>query len=158
MIDNRRSGLTLVELVVVIIIAGIMMGVAVPSMQRSRATRVARNARDVLVWNASRARARAIQTGNTYLYQINPATERAWIVRRNPTVASDTLLTINFSTEYEATLSTSDNAVITLCYNPRGYAFSCDVTSPSSNVDVTFTHATYTSIARVKPLGQIERL
>ena len=156
---SRRGGFTLIELLVVIIITGVILGYATPRLQNARAKRTARNARDVFVWNAQRARARAIQTGNTYLYELNPSTRRAWIVKRNATLASDTLLTINFATEYDESLvETSTSAKITLCYNPRGYAFACDGTySPTSNVTVTFTHAGNTSSATVKPLGQISR-
>jgi prepilin-type N-terminal cleavage/methylation domain-containing protein len=157
MISTRRAGLTLIELMVVIMIVGIMMGVAVPSLQKTRAQRMARNARDVFIWNANRARSRAIETGNTYLYVLDPSTNKAWIYKQNPSASSDTLLTINFQTEYEATTSTPTNSTIALCYNPRGYAFSCSANSPSSNIEVTFTHASYTAKARVKPMGQMDR-
>lgn len=153
-----RAGFTIIELVVIIVIMGILMTYAIPRFQSTRAQRTARNARDVFVWNAQRARARAIQTGNTYLYELDPLTEKAWIVKRNPTLPSDTLLTVNFSIGYEATVSTASNNRITLCYNPRGYAFQCSANSPTSSVEVTFTNATYTSAARIKPMGQIQRL
>ena len=88
---------------------------------------------------------------------MNPVTERAWVVRRNTT---DTLLTINFQSQYEATVSTSANTTITVCYNPRGYAFargsSC-ATSVTTDT-LTFTHAAYTSRAVLKPLGQVQKL
>ena len=155
---SRRGGFTIIELVIVIVIAGIMMGYAIPRFQRTRAERTARNARDVFVWNANRARAKAIQSGTTYLFEVDPATERAWVVKRNATMASDTLLTINFESEYESEMSTAANSLITVCFNSRGYAFNCSGNSPTANVDVTFTHASYTSIARLKPMGQASRL
>jgi hypothetical protein len=73
-------------------------------------------------------------------------------------VASDTLQIVSYPSEYQTTISTAANTVITLCYNSRGYAWSCAGTSPASNVDVTFTHAHRTSLVRVKPLGQVQRL
>lgn len=162
LLKSRQGGFTLIELVIVITIAGILMTYSIPRFQGARAQRTARNARDVFVWNAQRARARAIQTGTTYLYQLDPTTERAWIVKKGGSTAADTLLTINFQTEYESTVSTSANSVITVCYNPKGYAnTSCSGvtgTVPTANVDVTFTNASYTSSARLKPLGQVERL
>jgi prepilin-type N-terminal cleavage/methylation domain-containing protein len=159
---GRRDGFTLIELVIVITIAGIIMVYAVPRFQGMRATRTARNSRDVFVWLAQRARARAIQTGQTWLYEIDPANERVWIVRRGGSAAADTLTTVNFVSEYESTtMSTAANTVITVCYNPRGYASTCtggSGSSPTNNVDVTFTNGSYTSSARLKPLGQVERL
>lgn len=153
--SRRRAGFTLIELLIVILITGAILSFAIPNLTKTTATRYSRNARDAFVWGAQRARARAIQTGTTQLFELDPATERAWVVRRGST---DTLYTVNFQTEHESTVSTASNAVITVCFNPRGFAtVSCNV-NVGSNVDVTFTHGGYTSAARVKPLGQVERL
>ena len=155
--DVRRGGFTLIELIVVITIAGIVMTYAIPRLHGARATRTARNARDVFAWTAQRARARAIQSGATQQFTINPATERAWVVRRGTT---DTLLTINFQNEYESTVSSSANTTVTVCYSPRGFAFARGSSCSSSVTTdtLTFTHAMYTSRAVVKPLGQVEKL
>lgn len=155
---SARGGFTLIELIIAMIIAAVLMSYAIPSFTQMTKSRNAQNARDALVWMGTRARSRAIERGAVQLLEINPATERAWVVRRNPTAASDTVETMNFSSVYGATLSTAANTTITVCYSPRGYAFSCSGQSPATNVDVTFTHADKTAVARVKPLGQIERL
>lgn len=134
------------------------MTYAIPRFNGVTAKRNARNARDGFAWIAQRARARAIQTGQTQLFQFNPLTERAWVVRRGGSTAADTLVTVNFQTEWASTMATSSNNPVTLCFGPRGYAYNCHANSPTNNVDVTFTHATYTSQARVKVLGTVERL
>lgn len=153
-----QAGFTLIEIAVVLFIAGLVIAIGMPSVTQSMQQRYARNARDAFVWNANRARARAVQTGRTVLLQVNPGTERAWIVRRNPTAASDTLLTIDFEDEFQSTISTTANTTMTICYSPRGYAYQCDASSPTGTVDVTFTHGVYTAQARVKLLGQVQRL
>lgn len=162
-LNARASGFTLIELLLVIVIAAVLMGYAIPQLNRARATQGARNARDVLAWTAQRARARAIQTGQTQLLQINPATERAWVVTRNTT---DTLVTVNFQREHDATMSTAGNALISVCYSPRGYAFkwaqlssgvwTCNVNA-TDNVDIVFTHAGVQATARLKAAGQVQR-
>ena len=156
--SSARAGFTLIELMIVLVIGAALMSYAIPSFTRMTKSRNAQNARDALVWMGTRARSRAIERGNVQLLQINPATERAWIVRRGGAAATDTLETMDFSSRYTTTLSTAANTRITVCYSPKGYAFSCSAESPAVNVDITFTHVDKTATARVKPLGQIERL
>ena len=159
-IGSPQAGFTLIELLIVMIISGTILMMTIPSFTRISAGRNAQNARDALVWMAARARSRAIERGEAQLLVIDPTTERVVIVRRNngAALATDTLEKVTFSSVHSSTISTAANTVVTLCYSPRGYAFSCSASSPAANVDVTFTHASKTAVARVKPLGQIERL
>jgi prepilin-type N-terminal cleavage/methylation domain-containing protein len=160
MIGSPRAGFTLIELMIVMIIAAALMSVTIPSFTRLTSSRNAQNARDALVWMAARARGRAIERGQTFLLEIDPATERVWIVRRNTgaALATDTLEAVLFTGRHASTISTAANTRITVCYSPRGYAFSCSANSPGANVDVTFTHTDKSAVARIKPLGQIERI
>lgn len=154
--QSLRDGFTLIELAVVIFIAGLIIAIALPRMSDDVASRYARNARDAFAWTANRARARAIQTGKTILLVANPSNEKTWVYTRNPS-AGDTLVVIDFTTQFQSTFATPSNNVLTVCYSPRGYAYDC-TGSGTNTVDVTFTHGVYTAKARVKPLGQVERL
>lgn len=154
---GRRPGFTVLELAVVMIIVGVIATIALPRMGNMQASQAAQNARDAFVWMGSRARARAIEQGTTQLLEINPAAARAWIVKRNPTSAADTAQVVDFAVEYQATVTSSTGSGITLCYNPRGYAWDCDTDSPDADVQVTFQAGPRTAVARVRPLGQIER-
>jgi prepilin-type N-terminal cleavage/methylation domain-containing protein len=156
--QGNRPGFSAIELVIVLVIGGILAAYAIPGFSGLQRNRAAQNARDSFVWLANRARARAIETGTTQLLEINPITDRAWIVKRNPTLATDTLQVVHYPTEYQATVSAGLSTVITLCYNPRGYAWDCAAGSPAADVDITFTNAGRNAIARVKPLGQVERI
>ncbi|HEX6559196.1 MAG TPA: GspH/FimT family pseudopilin [Longimicrobiales bacterium] len=155
--QSLKPGFTLIELAVVVFIAGLIIAIAVPRMSHTIQEHYARNARDAFTWTANRARSRAIQTGSTVLLVLNPSNERAWVYKRNPTVTSDTIVSLNFSTQFQSQVSTASNNVLTICYSPRGYAYDC-TGGGTNTVEVTFTHGVYTSKARVKPLGQVERL
>ncbi|HEY0306267.1 MAG TPA: GspH/FimT family pseudopilin [Longimicrobiales bacterium] len=154
-----RGGFTLIELVIVMIIGAVLLSMAIPSFTRMASGQNARNARDAVVWMSARARSRAIERGEVTLLEIHPGDERAWIVRRNTgtALASDTLERVDFEAEQDVQV-TGISSKLTLCYNARGYAFSCSANSPTANADVIFTHAGKSATARVKPLGQIERL
>ena len=156
--SGRRPGFSMIELAIVLVITGIMAAFTIPNFNNTARNRMAQNARDNFVWMGARARSRAIEMGTTWLLELDPVSERAWIVRRNPTLATDTLRMVNFVTEFGATITTQTNNKVTLCFNSRGYAWSCAGTSPSGNVDVTFSHAQRTARARVRPLGQMQRL
>src|SRR5687768_1292396 len=157
-ITRKRDGFTLVELLIVMIIGGILMSYAVPSFTRMSASQNARNARDRMMWMANRARTIALTRGQVQLFEIDPSTNSAWVVRRNPMTAADTTEVVRFNSEYSATVTTSTGNRITLCFSARGYAFSCSANSPGGNVEATITHVEKSATARIKPLGQIERI
>jgi prepilin-type N-terminal cleavage/methylation domain-containing protein len=157
-ITRNRDGFTLVELLIVMIIAGILLSYAVPSFMRMTASQNAQNARDRMAWMANRARSIALTRGQVQLFEIDPARNAAWIVRRNPTTPADTTEIVFFGTEYSSTLTTSTGTTITLCFSARGYAFSCSGNSPAINVEASLTHIEKVARARIKPLGQIERI
>jgi prepilin-type N-terminal cleavage/methylation domain-containing protein len=150
-----RPGFTLIELLMVLLIGVIMMSFAVPSFTRMTQSKSAQSARDNLSWMAMRTRARAIERGQVWLLEIDPVLNRARIRQRGVAIPMDS---VSFASEFKATISTVANTTIVLCYSPRGFAFSCHANSPSANVDVTFTHRDQTAVARVKPLGQIDRI
>lgn len=157
-IARNRDGFTLVELLIVMIIAGILLSYAVPSFMRMTASQNAQNARDRMVWMANRARSIALTRGQVELFEIDPARNAAWVVRRNPTTPADTVEIVYFGTEYSATLNTSTGTKITLCFSARGYAFNCGGNSPTVNEEAQLTHVEKVARARIKPLGQVERL
>jgi prepilin-type N-terminal cleavage/methylation domain-containing protein len=148
-----RPGYSLVELLTVLAIMGIVLTFAIPSWTAMTQGKNAQNARDNLVWMGARARAKAIERGRVWQLEIDPTLERARVRQRGSAVVQDS---VTFSTEFETTLTTSTNNTVIICYTPRGYALiSC---GGNNNIDVTFTHRDKESVARVKPLGQIERI
>ena len=154
--SGQRPGFTAIELVIVMTIAGIIAAFAIPNFNNATQNRMAMNARDSFVWLGNKARGRAIEMGTTWMLEVDPTTERAWIVKRNPTVAADTIQIVDYTTEYASTISTNANVKVSVCYNSRGYAWPCGAANPP--VDITFSHARRNSIVRVKALGGMQRL
>jgi prepilin-type N-terminal cleavage/methylation domain-containing protein len=159
--SSIRDGFTIIELAVVLIIAGILAGIAVPNFTKMQRDKAAMNARDAFVWMANRAKATAVQMGTTYKLEIDPASDRAWVVLRRTSgaaTAADTIQKVYFQSEFGADVTTPTNSTRTLCYNPRAYAWNCGGNAITATTDITFTTAGRTSQARMKVLGQIERL
>ena len=147
-----RSGYSLVELLTVLALIGILLTFAIPTWTNMTQGKNAQNARDNLVWMGARARAKAIEQGRVWQLEIEPSLERARVRERG---AATPLDSVTFSTEFQSEISTPSNTPVIICYTPRGYALmSCN----ANPVDVTFTHRDKSAVARVKPLGQIERI
>lgn len=153
--QSNRAGLTLIELLVVIVISGILTGIASSGLMWYMADQGARNARDEYVYMAARARAAAVERARVVRLEIDPVTDRAWVVTGR-SGAGDTLEVRSFTGEYLADVTTAANDTVRICYSPRGYAV-----SPCTNVDaetpMDFTRAGRSHRAVVWPLGQVLR-
>jgi prepilin-type N-terminal cleavage/methylation domain-containing protein len=150
----QRAGFTLVELLLIIAVSGVLSMIAISQVGDYVARQGARNARDEFVYMAARARAAAIERSVVVRLEVDPATDRVWVVT-NRSGVGDTLEVRRYTADENTTITTGDGAVLTVCYSPRGYATSC--TSISAELAVDFTRGTRTASALVRPLGQVLR-
>jgi prepilin-type N-terminal cleavage/methylation domain-containing protein len=159
---GRRAGFTVVELLVVIILAGILAAMITPRFGELAARQEARNARDSFVWFAARARATAVENGrNVFLIvDLVDGKARLWM----DGAAIDSLDLVNQTGnqpdggQFLGTAIQTDPEVdeIEVCYTPRGIAsLSCGTTQ---TVIIQFTRAGRSSSARLWAMGQVERL
>lgn len=150
---GKQAGFAAIEIVVVIMIAAVLMGMAIPAFGRVQARRGVINARNTLIALAARARAHAVERGENVYLEIDPVTNRAWVRR-----GTDTIQVVQYSGEFAAEMQLASNtSTVAICYSSRGFAReSCNAgTLPDV---VTFRRGPETARARIRPLGQVESL
>ncbi|HEX7089572.1 MAG TPA: type II secretion system protein [Longimicrobiales bacterium] len=148
---RRTAGFTGIEMLIVLIIAGVLLAMAVPALGRARARQGALNARDALVMLGARARAVAIEHGDVAELRVDAVTDRAWIQH-----AGSTMDAVDYSGEFDADVRiSSGSAALCVRYNARGLGSSCG--GPTLPDTVTFARGSYRARAVVQFLGQVSK-
>lgn len=143
------AGFTLMELMFVLLIAGILLSIGMKQFGRLQVQHQVRNARDVLVYMGVRAQSEAMKHGDLVRIEIWPDTNMAKIV----TQSDSTLERVRFDSQFTARLI---GPAITACYSSRGFALpSCTTSGLPRNIG--FVIGSDTASAKVLPLGQIEK-
>jgi prepilin-type N-terminal cleavage/methylation domain-containing protein len=114
----HRPGFSIVELLFVVVIAGILSAFAVPQISKYTSRRDALNARDAFILTGARARAAALQTGAEVRMRIDPTNHRVLIVDagNNPVEEPFDLLVGPVRGRIVGTRE------VVVCYTPRGFA------------------------------------
>jgi prepilin-type N-terminal cleavage/methylation domain-containing protein len=144
---QRRSGFTLIEVVIALMFAAILLGVAVTafgSLQTRMATGQAVRSFQAL---HARARASAIESGTFARLFVDLAADSV-SVRRGGNV----LETIHFQEELGVDIEGEYNFL--LCMGPRGYA-DPDCSTFSTPVKLAFTLGEDSEVVEILPLGQL---
>lgn len=120
-----RAGVTLLELVMVIVVVGIILGLSLPLASGLVGKFRSGSARDVFVNYYARARAVAIQYGREGRLHIEAAKARFWVetdTGRPGATAADTIgLVLDVAREYGGVTMYSTRRV--LCFDSRGLPF-----------------------------------
>ena len=116
-----RRGFTAVELMVVVLIAGTLMGLAMPAFREYSNKREVMNARNAFVLASARARAAAVERGDVVVLMTRIYRDSVFVMSADMT---DTLEVIDFRNgETRANILLDDTpAPFLLCYMPRGFA------------------------------------
>ncbi|MGQ0561154.1 MAG: pilus assembly FimT family protein [Gemmatimonadota bacterium] len=148
--SGARAGFTLLELLIVLSIAGVLLTITLPRFGQMQARQQIANARDAYVWLAARARSLAVERGTKVYLEIDPALDRAWI-----RAGTDTLENLHYTNEYSADVTTGTEARVVVCYSPRGYAL--ETCSAGLGTAVTFTGGPERARAQVGLIGMVTR-
>jgi prepilin-type N-terminal cleavage/methylation domain-containing protein len=142
-----RSGFTILELVIVIMVGALLTGIAFRGFSGVQGRMAARQARQSLASLHARTRANAIEMGTTVQLNIDRGGDSAWVQRGSTRVE-----TIHFRGELDVDIQGS--GTVRLCMNPRGFAeTACN--SFTSTETIVFAAGGDTAGVQIRTLGQL---
>jgi prepilin-type N-terminal cleavage/methylation domain-containing protein len=144
---TKRSGFTMVELVVVVVIGVILASIVVDGMDGYPTRSATRQARTVFLSMHARTRAQAAASGLTAKLNVDSDGDSVWISRNDSTLA-----TVQFRAEMGVDID--GEGVDTLCLTPRGFADSSCNSFGQGTMDVRFIQGGHASTVSILPLGQ----
>ena len=147
--DHRRSGFSIIELVVVLMVGSVLTSIAITEFNGVSGRFAVKGARQTLMSMQARARVQAVEFGRTVRLHVDPVGDSIWLSR-----GSDVLDVLNFDEEFHVDIETSTNSEVRLCMNPRGFA-DTGCNSFTSPVTVTFVLISDTASVVLLPLGQM---
>ena len=147
--DNRRSGFSIIELVVVLMVGSVLTSIAITEFNGVSGRFAVKGARQTLMSMHARARMQAVELGRTVKLNIDPVGDSIWLSRG--TVVLDV---VNFGREFNVDVLTSSDAEIQVCMNPRGFA-DTGCNNFNAPVTITFVLTSDTTSVLILPLGQM---
>ncbi len=142
-----RSGFTLVEAIIVIVIMGVMLTIAIPRVKDYILHESVRSARRTMTTHLARSRATAVHRGCRAVLHMDAATSRVWVtacpVQGN---GVDTVGTIdNFDIHFGVAFSSDGDSVL---FTPQGVALA------TTSISMKFSKDGYTDSLEITPVGR----
>lgn len=144
----QRAGFTLIEMVLVVMIGGMLVGIAAPAYGRIASERAVGNARDAMIHTAYRARSEAMRSGKLVHLKVRPNDGVVWVVDGSGGVLHSLAMA-----DYHAEMV---GVSMDICYTARGYALP-GCTTVTTGATLAFARGNATATAVVLPLGQVRR-
>lgn len=145
-----RPGTTLVELIIVLMIASILATLAAPPITSYWNGRQIIQARDAFILTAAGARSSAAERGDLVLMNVYPDSNSVVLTDRNGTVVDVLRL------QTDGTRAQMVGPELSICYLPRGYAHPGCRDGRDLPTSVGFTRGGDTLWAQIT-LGQVRR-
>ncbi len=152
---GRRSGFTLIELILVIVLLIVASAIAIPPLGRMRVTAGIHNGKHAVISTLSLARATAIRYGRPAVLRIDASGDRVW-VEVDTSVAGtgarrDTLGIFNLNADLAVDLQ-SDRS--TLCFTSRGIGTTNGI-CPVAGARIVLSLADQADTLNVSALGRV---
>lgn len=150
-----RSGFTVVEVTLTVVVLSIMLALALPGLARSARATKTRSAAAQFASTHALARASAMRYGRTAELHIDAASKRFWVEVDTSAVGgvTDTIGTIQNLTD-DPLVMTSSRAL--LCFDRRGLATTANTCEPG-DATITFAIGTRADTVTTSVLGKIVR-
>jgi prepilin-type N-terminal cleavage/methylation domain-containing protein len=144
---QRRKGYTLLEIIVVIMMASVLITIALKSMNAVQGRTSVQQARSALAAMHARARAQAVEFGQRVVLNMDALGDSIWVSR------NDTLLEVSRLGQ-DLGVDLNGSGIESVCMNARGFADEgCNTFT--SVLWVTFVQGADSASVRILPLGQI---
>jgi prepilin-type N-terminal cleavage/methylation domain-containing protein len=142
-----RSGFTLVEAVIVIVIMGVVLTFAIPRVKDYLLHESVRSARRTMTTHLARSRATAVHRGCRAVLHMDAVSSRVWVtacpVRGN---GLDTVGTIDdFASHFGVAFSSDGDSVL---FTPQGVALA------STSIAMEFSKDGYSDSLLITPVGR----
>lgn len=143
-----RTGFTLLELLIVLVIGGILSAVAIRSFSVVHGSLGTNTAQSSFMTMHAHARALSVERGIPILLVVDPGTDLVTVEDGDGNV----IQTRNFASDYDVSIGAGDGEV-RLCFTPRGFADPrCG--NVGGVTEVSFTRGGRTRTLELLPLGQ----
>lgn len=148
---TNRRGFTLIETLVVIVMAGLMMAMGFPRLRQAMISSNLRGARNTMAALHAQARAVAVERGRTSAIWINNNRAVVVVTPRAVALAGSTHDTVggvhDFMNEFGATLAASGDPI---GFDPRGLG------TNTGTASLTVTKYSYTKTLTISPFGRLQ--
>ena len=156
--SGKPNGFTLVDMITALLIGGILVTIALTSVQTAQSAYAVRNAKTMFATLHQRARARSVEMGETVLFIMDAVGDSAFIF--TPTTG------ISDVTRFRSQLNVDVRGpTYLMCMTPRGYAdYNCGsfggfITATSaSTIKLEFWQNADSTSVLVLPMGQLAGL
>ncbi len=142
-----RSGFTLVESVIAIVVIGVLVAVGMPSFREWLLREDVRSARRQITTHLARGRATAVYRGCSAVLHIDDSAHRVWITSCPLQGAGlDTVGNIDrFLDHFGVAFTTDGDSVL---FTPQGVALA------TASISMTFSKAGYSNSLLITPVGR----